>query len=202
VSCYSNTNAITAIRQGCYPALSGWALSAITHTHTHLWEEAEEDLTHTEENAMWSWNRETFEDAGFKSWSDTTVSQRMLVATRIWMKHGVNSLLEPQEGVDPCQHLGFSQQYLFLTPGLQNCERLHSYCFCLFVFVFGGTGVLVSCLLGKCFITWATPPVLFSVECFRDRVSKTIWWADLEPWSSWSASVVARIIGVSLWCPA
>jgi hypothetical protein len=52
---------------------------------------------------------------------------------------------------------------------------------------------------------WATPPTLFHVGYFWDRVSRTICQGDFElpsPWSLRSAFCVARIKGVSHWCPA
>jgi hypothetical protein len=63
-----------------------------------------------------------------------------------------------------------------------------------------GSELRVSCLLGRYTITWVTPPALFCVEYFRDRVSRTIClsWPQTAIFLI-SASWVARIIGVRHW---
>jgi hypothetical protein len=59
-----------------------------------------------------------------------------------------------------------------------------------------------SALLGRCSTTWATPPALFCAGYFQDRVMWTIClsWLLTEILLI-SASQVARITGMTHWCP-
>lgn len=52
--------------------------------------------------------RDRFEDAGLEHRSEVATSQGMLAATRSWKRQRKNSLLEPLEGVQPCQHIDLS----------------------------------------------------------------------------------------------
>jgi hypothetical protein len=74
----------------------------------------------------------------------------------------------------------------------------------VFIYLFfGGTGVWASCLLGKhsYHLSHSTGPFLCWV--FRDRVSRTIYPGWLQTMILLiAASWVARIMGVSHWCPA
>jgi hypothetical protein len=73
--------------------------------------------------------------------------------------------------------------------GLSESET-HSWKVSLFwkaLFFFSSTVVWTQGLtLVRCSIAWATPPALFHVGYFWDRVLQTIFQVCLQPWSSWS----------------
>ena len=67
-------------------------------SHVSYKREAEGDFTHREK-AMWSWNREQYEDVGYGDWSNEVTSQGISATTRSWKRREIDSPLEPLEEV-------------------------------------------------------------------------------------------------------
>lgn len=74
-----------------YPGLSEWA---VNHMYSCK-KEAEEDLTHTQQKAMWRWIRDRGEDRvrRFEDGSGTATSKGVLASTG-WKRWGTDSSLE------------------------------------------------------------------------------------------------------------
>jgi hypothetical protein len=72
-----------------------------------------------------------------------------------------------------------------LVPQKTKQNKTHTYWLFFFLSVLEFE-LMVSCLLGRCSTTWATPSTLFCDGFFQDSVSWTIGWTGFEPLSSWS----------------
>jgi hypothetical protein len=83
------------------------------------------------------------------------------------------------------------------------CHNLFTFFFYWIFLVVLGFEFEASCLLGRHSTAWVTPPALFYVEYFQDRVSQTICLGWLQTmFLLISSSLIARITGLSHWCPA
>jgi hypothetical protein len=94
----------------------------------------------------------------------------------------------------------FLELHICSFPSIFMCLCQWNFFWCAWVFVVAscGTGVRTEGLhLEPLHLSF------FYDVFFWDRVLRIFAWSGFEPWSSWSpTSWVARIIGVSHWCPA
>lgn len=66
---------------------------------------------------------------GSRNWNDVATSQGMSAATRHWKRQGMDSPLDPPEGINPADILILAIQNSFLTSRLDNYKRIHFYYF-------------------------------------------------------------------------
>jgi hypothetical protein len=70
-----------------------------------------------------------------------------------------------------------------------RCLKMKSVCdisYFIYLFIFLGFELSASCMLGRCSITWATPPALCCVGFFEIGSWDLFVWTSFEPWASWS----------------